>query len=160
MYLFIFSVLLILFQYVNSKNIIEDYDKKLTAYEAKYNAYADSLKTMEDKNFDLSKFSLEYNDDAMTYFEDKGYEISELVPFIKDELYKLNDYEGDDHPIVPYASMTGNKMMINSIRLLNHRWIIADFSDGKYWGEMLLRYEIANENELKFETLDYLLYRP
>ncbi len=159
MYLFIFSVLVILFQYVNSKNIIEDYDKRLTAYEKMEESYADSLKFLEDKNFDLAKFSLDYNDDAMTYFEDKGYEISQLGPFIKDELYKLNDYEGDDHPIVPYASMTGNKMMINSIRLLNHRWIIADFSDGKYWGEMLLRYEILNKEELKFETLDYLLYR-
>jgi len=143
---------------MNSKSIIEDYDKKLTKLEEKEVVYKDSIKKLEHQNFELMRFSLEFNDDAMSYFEDQGYKISELVPFIKDELYKLNVYEGDDHPLVPYASMTGNKMMINSIKLLNHRWIIADFSDGKYWGEMLLTYEITDKQELKFKLLDYLMY--
>lgn len=158
MYLFIFSLLLILFQFMNSKSIIEDYDKKLTKLEEKEVVYKDSIKKLEDQNFELMRFSLEFNDDAMSYFEAQGYKISELAPFIKDELYKLNVYEGDDHPLVPYASMTGNKMMINSIKLLNHRWIITDFSDGKYWGEMLLTYEITDKQELKFKLLDYLMY--
>ncbi|WP_387962097.1 hydrolase [Geojedonia litorea] len=143
---------------MNSKHIIEDYDKKLTTSLAKENTYKDSILTLKDNNFELMRFSIEFNDDAMSYFEDQGYRISELVPFIKDELYKLNVYEGEDHPLVPYASMTGNKMLINSVRLLNHKWIIADFSDGKYWGEMLLTYEIVDKQELKFKLLDYLLY--
>lgn len=158
MYLFIFSLLLILFQFMNSKSIIEDYDKKLSRLEVKESVYKDSIIKLKDENFELMRFSLEFNDDAMSYFEDQGYKVSELVPFIKDELYKLNVYEGDDHPLVPYASMTGNKMMINSIKLLNHRWIITDFSDGKYWGEMLLTYEITDKQELKFKLLDYLMY--
>lgn len=158
MYLFIFSLLLILFLFMNSKSIIEVYDKNLTKMEAKAIVYEDSIKTLKDENFELMRFSLEFNDDAMSYFEDQGYKISELIPFIKDELYKLNVYEGDDHPLVPYASMTGNKMMINSIRLLNNRWIIADFSDGKYWGEMIMTYEITDKQDLKFKLLDYLLY--
>ena len=158
MYLFIFSLLLILFLFMNSKSIIEDYDNNLSKMEAKALVYQDSIKTLKDENFELMRFSLEFNDDAMSYFEDQGYKISELIPFIKDELYKLNVYKGDDHPLVPYASMTGNKMMINSIRLLNNRWIIADFSDGKYWGEMIMTYEITDNQELKFKLLDYLLY--
>ncbi len=158
MYLFIFSLLLILFQYMNSKNIIEDYDKKLSKSEILEKNYKDSLLVLKDENFELNRFSLEFNDDAMSYFEDQGYEISELVPFIRDELYNLNVYEGDDHPLVPYASMTGNKMLINSVRLLNNKWIMADFSDGKYWGEMLLTYEIVDNEQLKFKLLDYLLY--
>ena len=44
------------------------------------------------------------------------------------------------------------------LRLLNNRWIIADFSDGKYWGEMIMTYEITDKQELKFKLLDYLLY--
>jgi len=158
MYLFIFSLLLILFQFVNSKSIIEDYDKKLTKLEERETVYKDSITSLKDDNFELMRFSLEFNDDAMSHFEDQGYKISELVPFIKDELYKLNVYEGDDHPLVPYASMTGNKMMVNSLRMLNHKWIIADFSDGKYWGEMLVSYEITDKQELKFKLLDYFLY--
>jgi len=158
MYLFIFALLLILFQFMNSKSIIEDYEKRILKLESADASFKDSIATLTNENFELSRFSLEFNDDAMSYFEDQGYRISDLVPFVKDELYKLNVYEGDDHPLVPYASMTGNKMMINSIRLLNHRWIIADFSDGKYWGEMLVGYEILDKKELKFKLLDYLLY--
>ena len=84
---------------------------------------------------------------------------SELVPFLKDELYKLNEVKGE-HPLVPYASMTDRPMMINKVRLLNHKWIIADFSDGEYWGEMLLTYEITENQELKFKIAESLLYAP
>ena len=160
MYLFIFAVLIIIYQFVNSKNYLQDVDSKIAKYEVREQTYKDSIIALQDANFDLQNFSLDFNDDAMTYFEDQGYRIAELVPFIKDELYKLNSYEGDDHPIVPYASMTDNKMMINSVKLLNHKWIIANFTDGEYWGEMLLAYEIIDKEELKFTLIDYLMYRP
>jgi hypothetical protein len=83
MYLFIFSLLLILFQFVNSKSIIEDYDKKLTKLEERETAYKDSIASLKDENFELMRFSLEFNDDAMSYFEDQGYKISEIVPYLK-----------------------------------------------------------------------------
>jgi hypothetical protein len=56
--------------------------------------------------------------------------------------------------------MTEGKMLINNIRLLNHKWIIADFSDGKYWGELFLTYEITGASELKYELKEYFLYPP
>ncbi|MEZ4856018.1 MAG: hydrolase [Gelidibacter sp.] len=145
---------------MNSKSVLESYEKQLTHLEKKEKAYKDSIATLQDQMTDLKLFDLKYNDDALDYFENQGYNALELIPFIKDELYKLNNYEGDDHPIVPYASMTGNKMMINNIRLLNHKWIIANYSDGKYWGEMLIKYTVSDKKELKFEVLDYLMYRP
>lgn len=160
MYLFIFALLLVLFEYMNSKSVLESYEKQLTHLEKKEKTYKDSIATLQDQMTDLKLFDLKYNDDALDYFENQGYNTLELIPFIKDELYKLNNYEGDDHPLVPYASMTGNKMMINNIRLLNHKWIIANYSDGKYWGEMLIKYTISDKKELKFEVLDYLMYKP
>lgn len=159
MYLFIFALLLILFQYMSSKRIFDSYEKEIKRLETKEVAYKDSIVKLTDQNFELKLFDMEYNDDALDYFEDQGINSLELIPFIKDELYKLNVYEGDDHPIVPYASMTGNKMMINNIRLLNHKWLIANFSDGKYWGEMLVSYEVVDGKELKFSLDDYTLYR-
>lgn len=162
MYLFIFAVLIIIFQFVNSKNILDDYEKRMNKMDERELVYKDSLRLADEKNFDLMHFQLEFNDEAMTFFENQGYSISELVPFIKDELLSLNVYEGDDHPLVPYASMTGNKMMINEIRLLNSKWIIANFSDGKNWGEMLLGYSIERtdeKDELKFNLIDYVYYR-
>lgn len=82
----------------------------------------------------------------------------ELIPFIQDELYKLNDYKGDDHPIVPNVSMTKNKTLINSVRLLNHKWLVANFTDGKHWGQIFLTSELVGGEELKFKLEQYFMY--
>jgi hypothetical protein len=160
LYLFVFTFLFVVFQYVNSKSILETYEKKIEKSQAKIEAYKDSILALEDENLDLLYFNLENNDEALSYFERDGYDTSELIPFIKDELYKQNIYEGDDHPIVPYASMTDGKILINKVKLLNHKWIIADFSDGKFWGELFLTYEITDKKELKFRLVEYFMYPP
>jgi hypothetical protein len=54
--------------------------------------------------------------------------------------------------------MNGGRMLINKVRLLNHKWILADFSDGKYWGELFITYEILDKKELKFKLVESLLY--
>ncbi|MFH4965315.1 hydrolase [Gaetbulibacter sp. M235] len=156
-YLFIFSVLIILFQYVNSKRLLEFQNKKIDAYEVHIQTYKDSIATMQNEILNLSHFNLERNEDALSYFENKGYKVDELIPFIKDELYKLNEVSGE-HPLVPYAASEGRKMMINTVKLLNHKWIIADFSDGVFWGEMFLIYEITDTQELKFNVVESFLY--
>ncbi|WP_241478960.1 hydrolase [Psychroserpens jangbogonensis] len=164
MYLFIFTLLLVIFQFVNSKNIIEGYDQKLTNYVEANTKLKDSIRIMQDDMVsDLYVFKFDTNEDAMVYWEEQGYRISEFVPFIEDELMNLNIYDTEDHPLVPYASMSGQKMLIDQIRMLNHKWIIASFTDGKYWGEMLLSYEIETiegQKELKFKIIESSLYRP
>ncbi len=159
LYLFVFTLLVVIFQFVNSKNIIEKYETDITGLKEKDQANSDAILKLEDENLDLMYFNLEHNDDALTYFEDDGYDTAQLIPFLQDELYKLNEVKGE-HPLVPYASMTDGKMLINKVRLLNHKWIIADFSDGEYWGEMLITFEITEEKELKFKVVESLLYPP
>jgi len=105
----------------------------------------------------LSHFNLERNEDAISYFENQGYNVAELIPLIKDELYKLNEEKGE-HPIIPYAAEEGKRMMINTVKLLNHKWIVADFSDGHYWGELFLTYEITEDKQLKFNLVESFLY--
>ncbi|WP_345007384.1 hydrolase [Snuella lapsa] len=156
-YLFVFSILLVLFQYVNAKRVFEDLNGRLESNKAKLEKYKDSIAVMQDDILTLSHFNLDRNEDAISYFEADGYNVSELMPFIKDELYKLNEVKGE-HPIVPYAASEGRKMLINTVKLLNHKWIIADFSDGQYWGELFLTYEITKEKELKFELVESFLY--
>ena len=157
MYLFIFAVLLILFQYVNSKNIHEENLSKIETYKERVEKYKDSVVTLTDETYELSHFNLDRNEDAITYFENQGYKVDELMPFIKDELYNLNEVKGD-HPLIPYSASEGRKMLINSVKLLNHKWIITDFSDGEFWGEMFLTYEITENRELKFKVIESFLY--
>lgn len=157
MYLFVFSILLVLFQYVNAKRVFEDMNNKLTGYKSQLQKYKDSVAVLQDDILEVSHFNLDRNEDAISYFEDEGYKIDELMPFIKDELYKLNEVKGE-HPIVPYASSEGRKMLINTVKMLNHKWIVADFSDGEFWGEIFLTYEITEDKELKFNLVEYFLY--
>ncbi|TWO33047.1 hydrolase [Seonamhaeicola sediminis] len=157
MYLFIFSILLVLFQYVNSKRIFEDLNSKLEKSDSQIKIYKDSLNVLEEAFLDASHFNLDRNDDAISYFERQGFEVDELIPFIKDELYKLNEVKGE-HPIIPYASSEGRNMMINTINMLNHKWIIADFSDGEFWGELFLTYEITDDKQLLFRLVESFLY--
>lgn len=158
MYLFIFSVLLLIFQYVNSKNIIDKYEKDIITYKAENADYQKTIKTLEEQNFELNYFNIDRNEDALTYFEEQGYDTEQLIPAIIEGLYNMNDYEGDDHPIVPYVSTTESKLLINKIRVLNHRWIIANFTDGTFWGEILVSYSIDKDNNLKYKLEDYFLY--
>jgi hypothetical protein len=158
MYLFIFTVLLVIFQYVNAKHLLESYEVDIKKADARVERYKDSIKGFQDENFDLKLFDLRYDDEALDYFEDQGYNSMELIPFIQDELYKLNEYKGDDHPIVPYVSMTKNRILINSIRLLNHKWLVANFTDGEHWGQIFLTYEFLDGKELKFKLEEYFMY--
>ena len=95
LYLFVFTILLVIFQYVNSKSILESYEHKIDKLREKVEVFKDSIIALEDENLDLLYFNIENNDDALSYFERDGYDTSELIPFIKDELYKLNVYEGE-----------------------------------------------------------------
>ena len=77
MYLFIFSVLLIIFQYVNSKNIIDKYEKDIKTYKSKKEKYEKDISQLEEEKFELSYFSIDNNEEALTYFEDLGYDTAE-----------------------------------------------------------------------------------
>ncbi len=158
MYLFIFSVLLLIFQYVNSKNIIDKYEKDIVTVKSQLSESEERIKTLEAQNFELGYFNIEGNEDALTYFEAQGYNTEKLIPAIIEGLYNMNDYEGEDHPIVPYVSMTDSKLLINKVRILNHKWIIANFTDGEFWGEIFVTYEIDENNDLKYKLVEYLMY--
>ena len=157
MYLFVFSILVVVFQFVNSKRVFEDMNHKIGNYKIQFEKYKDSVLVLNNNIEKASYFSLEKNEDAITYFENEGYNIDKLIPFIKDELYRLNEAEGQ-HPLVPYAASEGRKILINTVKILNHKWIIANFSDGEYWGEIFVTYEITKDRAVIFNLSESFLY--
>lgn len=158
MYLFVFSVLLIIFQYVNSKHIIDEYEKDIKVFKSKIIAFKADVDTLENQKMELNYFSMDGNEEALTYFEKQGLNFSELEPTIIDGLLETNTYEGVDHPIVPFASMTDSKILINKVKILNHKWILANFSDGKYWGELFINYTVDKAGNIGYTRRDYFLY--
>lgn len=157
-YLFIFSALAFIFQYVNSKNILDKYEKDIKKFKATIETQEKTIADLEDQNFDLNYFNIDRNDNALDYFVAQGYDTDKLIDAITEGLYEMNNYEGDNHPIVPFVSMTDSKLIINKIRIVNHKWILANFTDGVYWGEIFVKYDIDENNDLKYNLVEYFLY--
>jgi hypothetical protein len=154
LYMLLFAILIILFQWTNSRNYVKANDQKVKRLENKIEKLQDSTQQLLFNNLDLQYFDLANNDDALSYYDHLN--IQDLPGYISDQLISTNK-AGKDNPLVPYAGMEGT-MNINKIKILNHKWIIADFSDGKYWGELLFNYEIKEDLSIQFTLTDHLLY--
>jgi hypothetical protein len=154
LYLFIFAALIALYLFISSNNKVNDLDKRMHDKEAVVGALRDSLRNSRMEVLDMQYFSLENNDDALAYYEHLN--IADPSRYIADKLLETNEQKGDN-PLIPYEGMESD-FKINKIKILNHRWIVADFSDGKYWGELFLRYELKDDMGVDFTMLDHLLY--
>ena len=102
----------------------------------------------------MQYFSLENNDDALAYYEHLN--LDNISTYIEDKLLETNEGDGDN-PLIPYAGMQGD-FKINKIKTLNHRWILADFSDGKFWGDLIIKYELKDDLSVDFTLVEHLLY--
>ncbi|WP_108867220.1 hypothetical protein [Aquimarina aquimarini] len=156
LYLFIFALLFILFQFMNAKKAKESYDKKIDNLETRITEKETAIDSLISTTMDLTYFSLESNEDAASYFEEMGYDANKLTLTISDQIISQNK-AGKDNPIIPFVGMEGN-MSINKVRLLNHKWIIADFTDGVYWGELFITYEVKEGGVIDFEVEKSFLY--
>lgn len=154
LYLFIFSSLIALYQFVSANNMIVDKNAKIEMYKAKAEAAKIENEDLKIKVSDLQYFALDNNEEALTYLDEYALEFPSS--YIADKLIETNLQKGNN-PLVPYEGMEG-EFKINKIKVLNHKWIIADFSDGTYWGELFLGYRITENGGVDFTLLNHLLY--
>ena len=155
MYLFIFAVLALLFQYTNNKNVYEDQSKRIIDLRAKVEEQETAIQQLQLANEDLQYFSLETNEEAYSYFD--NLELGDdLSTFLTDAIYEQNAVKGNN-PLVPYESFKDG-FKVNKIKLLNHRWMIADFSDGDKWSELIIKYFVNEDRSMDVEVVEYLLY--
>jgi len=128
--------------------------EKISKLEGKVELLKDSVQRSSLKVLDMQYFSLENNDDALAYFE--HLDLQDPAGYVADKLLETNAQKGDN-PLVPYEGMQSD-FKINKIKVLNHKWILTDFSDGKYWGELLIKYELKDDLGVDFTLIDHLLY--
>ena len=122
----------------------------------------DSIQLVTNKLFDADYFSLEKNDNAQNYFEsaksDKIRNYATMIPYVTGQLLDLNA-NPKGNPYTGQVQLGATKFSINKVKVLNHRWIIADYSDGEYWGEVLLKYFINDDESVSFEVNQSFLYQ-
>lgn len=155
LYLFILSLLFNVFQYMNSTKILKTQTKEIESAKAKTKMVRDSSDIVYNQMLDANYFSLEMDDESINYFE--NYSIPELSEKIKNELLALND-SPKGNPLIPYDPIDGNKFIINKIKILNHRWIIADVYSGQIRGEILIKYFVNENKPTDFETIEAILH--
>lgn len=146
--------LICLYLFVSSGNMVEANTEKIGKMQNEIDALTDSVQKSNLKVLNMQYFSLENNEDALAYYDHLN--LDNPSGYIADKLLETNAQKGDN-PLIPYDGME-NDFKINKIKVLNHKWILTDFSDGKYWGELLIKYELKDDLGVDFTLIDHLLY--
>jgi hypothetical protein len=133
-------------------------EKKIVEKEEKLSieTLQDSIRKLSEELSDARYFDIQYNEDSQYFFYENGIEDSE--EFVRQQLMATNITKDENHPLISYRPRRNAKFQINKIKLLNHRWVICDFSDGLDWGELLLKITLNDDKTLSFEVLDQTLY--
>lgn len=157
-YAFILLVLINVFTYMFLSKEVEFEQNR---YEKTTKKLRDSVALMANKLIDANYFSLENNENAQNYFDsaiaNKTIAYEKLIPVVTEKLMDLNA-NPKGNPYTGQDQIGENKFVINKVKVLNHRWIIADYSDGKMWGEVLLKYFVNEDESVSFEVMQSLLY--
>lgn len=159
LYAFILTVLLNIFTYMfYSKEV--NYEQERYAKTTK--KLKDSITSITTQLNEANYFSLDKNENAQNYFDsensEKTIQYEKLIPYVTEKLLDYNS-NPNGNPYVGQDKIGANKFIINKVKILNHRWIIADFSDGEIWGEVLLKYFVNEDQSISFEVNQSLLYQ-
>ena len=144
------------YKYFTSKESSEQNAGSIEPKSAESKTVVDSLANVIQ---DINAFSLENNDRAQNYLFESN-KINDIPAFaekVKQALLAFNDSpEGNKY--TDQVKMGNQKFIINSVKLLNHRWIIANYSNGELWGEVMLKYFVDDKGAISFEIMNSYLY--
>ena len=153
LYALIFSLLFNVFQYVNSTKILDAKDKEVLKVKANLKTSRDSVATLANANY----FALESDEDAQEYFYKNELDYQKVSLKVKEDLLVLNENK-NGNKLVPYEPIDGKPFLVNTSKILNHRWVVAEFSNGDLWGQILIKYFVAEGKPTDFETIETVLY--
>ena len=159
LYLTILAVLSSIFTYMFlSKQVAFEQNR----YAKTTKKLRDSIALVSNQLLDANYFSLAKNENAQNYFDsgisEKIIQYEKLIPVVTEKLLDYNS-NSKGNPYTGQDQIGMNKFIINKVRILNHRWIIADFSDGEIWGEVLLKYFVNTNETISFEVNQSLLHQ-
>ena len=153
LYGLIFSVLFNIFQYVNSTKILDAKDQEVTKIKERLKTSRDSVATLATANY----FSLENDQDAQEYFYKNNLDYLKVAEKVKEDLLVLNENK-NGNKLIPYEPIDGKAFIVNSSKILNHRWLIAEYSNGDLWGQILVKYFVDEGKPTDFENVETVLY--
>jgi len=153
LYALVFSLLLNVFQFVNSTKILESKDQEVEKVKNHLKTARDSVSQLANANY----FALESDEDAQEYFYKSNLDYQKVAFKVKEDLIALNQNK-NGNKLVPYEPIDDKPFIVNTSKILNHRWLIAEFSNGDLWGQILVKYFVSADKPTEFETVETVLY--
>jgi hypothetical protein len=153
LYALVFSLLFNVFQFVNSTKILESKDQEVVNVKNNLKTARDSVSQLANANY----FALESDEDAQEYFYKSNLDYQKVAFKVKEDLIALNQNK-NGNKLVPYEPIDDKPFIVNTSKILNHRWLIAEFSNGDLWGQILVKYFVSADKPTEFETIETVLY--
>lgn len=153
LYALVFSLLFNVFQFVNSTKILESKDQEVVKVKNHLKTVRDSVSQLANANY----FALESDENAQEYFYNSNLDYKKVAFKVKEDLMVLNENK-NGNKLVPYEPIDDKPFIVNSSKILNHRWLIAEFSNGDLWGQILVKYFVSADKFTEFETVETVLY--
>jgi hypothetical protein len=160
LYLFIFSFLINVLLYVNSNKVMEAKETEISVVKGRLSIARERLSIARDSIMNLKindYFSIENDQDAQDYFYNKNLDYPKVIAKVKEDLSNLNANK-NGNKLVPYDPIDGKIFIINKVKVLNHRWIIAEYSNADLWGQVLIKYFYNDDKPTDFETVETVVY--
>lgn len=152
LYLFIIASLMVLFTYMFYSKQVKFEQERFEKYQTKM---TDSINSFQVRLQDADYFSFDNNVNAQEYIYPNDYvKVSEAV---NKTLMEFNDLP-EGNPYTGQEKLGTQKFIINKIKLLNHRWVVADYSDGNLWGDVLIQYFIEEDGSITFKVIQSFVY--
>jgi hypothetical protein len=157
LYLFLFASLIALILYINGRNMQEALVDQVKELQKERKDINKRLTTAQLNTAQADSFTLKGNQEALNHFEGTNVDVVNLEATLFDALLELNATK-EGNKLVPYLS-DANGYRINDMKVINHKWVLVNFSDTRKWGEMLLEYTVEDDNSVTFEVANSILYK-
>lgn len=159
LYLFILSSLINVFTYKYFTSKEESQIKSESNSSTSKKSKDQQVNIGENKD-DNTNFSLLTNPRAQHYLSTEN-NIKDFPVFFEKVKQALINSKKVQKEIVEINKKNipgATKFSIVNVRLLNHSWLIADYTSGEKLGEVLLSYVINDDNSISFEIIKTIVY--
>ena len=151
-YLLIFISLIALYLFVSDMNKSEAFAVSQERMSKRVDTLKDSITQLVVEQTENAYFSLAANRDAQQAHLDFSPE--ELQNIFQDYILLSNDNSKGN----PLLSSLGSNWIINKIHVVNHQWILADFTNGTQWGDALFQYQVKANSKPRLRLLNHVMY--
>ena len=121
----------------------------------------DSITVLGGMLIDANHFTIDRNHDAQDYFDNKNtgrFIHHEIIKKMIAEKIVAENKNKSGNPLANYPAIDGKGFEISKFQVINHRWVVADYSNGEYNGQVLLQYFVNEDESLDFEVIQSVIF--